>query len=433
MRTLGVAVAFALAITACGASDTAETTTTVTAPPTTTSTGAETTTTTTMPPVPTTLSQVVRAPSQPDTYKFLVVVDAVVSEPGATDVDVTLTSEGEYVNESLHYVDEGWAGGFLFSDAEYVVIDDEGWERSSSKPWVEMDALGRIGVATSLPLTDRPRNRLYSELSEREWVVEERGSYTVRHYAWDVEDPDDLKDWFGIWMSDLEGSTATEIDVWIDVDTEALIGAEVRLSGNEALMPGFAEDGATIDLVMSMEFSFLGADLAQIEEPDTTNSAPEGQFLFERDQFGFRILLPIDWDVLPGDETFEGFAIALNATPDSVIDQWVYVTVEDLTGTAGLRVDEYADVNVDFAGFDAEDWETYVSEATTVGEFPAWLTQTDFTGGVVPYTVRMISVIDGNFGYVLEFYGYDGDFDRELADSIFETFEIYERDDSSNA
>lgn len=432
MRTLGVAVALALGLTACGASDTTETTTAaVAAPATTTSMAAQTTTT--VPPVPTTLSQVVRAPRPPDAYKFLTAIEAVISEPGATDVDVAVTTEGEYVNESLHFFDEGWAGGFQFADAEYIIIDNEGWERSSSKPWVALDTFERIGVLADLPLSDRPRNRLYAELSDRDWVVEERGAYTVRHYTWSVEDAGELTDWFGAWMSDLGGSTTTEIDVWVDAETDDLIGAKVHLSGSEDLMPGFTDAEAEIDMVLTMEFSFLHADLAQIEAPDTSNSAPEGQFLFERDQFGFRIFLPIDWDVLPGDETFEGYALALNATPDSTKDQWVYVTVEDLTGTAGLRVDEYADVNVDFAGFDAEDWETHVSEETSVGDIPAWLTETDFTGGNDTYTVRMISVINGNIGYVLEFYGFGADFDADLADLIFKTFEIYERDDSSSA
>jgi hypothetical protein len=433
-RLLGFLLGLSVFVAACGSSDIADSrVVAATLPP-------EPITTVspmkTLPPptASTTLSQVVRAPSPPETFHFVVSDHAVISEPGATNVEMSITVEGESVEERLAYSTESWFGGRLHNDTENVIIDDEAWERSSPKPWFELDGFERISVKSDLPLTDHPRDQLYSELSERDWQIEERGGVTVRHYSWEVEDPGELGDWFGTWMTGFDDAISAQIDVYIDAESNDLIGAEVSMSGGASFFSGFTEEGTTVDRVLSMEFTSIGADLAEIEPPNIlVSDTPEGFFLFEKDDFGFRLLLPLDWYVLTTDDGFESFAVPLTATPESALDQWVYVTVEDLTGTHGLRVEEYADLNIDSVGYDSDGWSTHVSEATSVGDLPAWLTETNFTSALDDYTVRMISIIDDNRGYILEFHGYNGDFDRAAAEEIFETFELYEPDASSSA
>ncbi len=413
---------------------------TTTAPPAPTSTSSVTTSTTVAPTTTTTLPATVSVPGAAEGFGYRIQYEATVREAGSTDINLVSVTEGVLVDETDRFNTTTWFGDQLVEQVEIVVVGSEGWSKADRKPWLELTAIDVVSVdeATVRPEDFAP---LYEILNDTEWTTSSHDGGTVRIYQLPTERAGELAGWLPDPISrDLAGVESYRGEVWLDVQSDYVVRFELEATGPESMLAsgGFTEQGAG-DLTLSLVYEFddvnapslVRAAPPEVEEHD----APDGYYSFESDQFGFRLNAPLDWTLFPA-ESFDGFEVPFSAAPPLEVpnDSLFTVSIEDLASSQGLRVEDYAELNLRFiTPFEGEVTEVRRSEPTELAGLPGWLTEADVEGPDESFTVRTITLIDGARGYSLEFYGWDGWFETDLvaAEVMFGSFELFDPTDSS--
>lgn len=435
-----VAIALALFLAACSGTASQTTTTTATSPPSTepapsTTTIAPTTTSTTT----TTLKPTVALPVHADAFGYRIEFDATVRQPGSTDIQYSSVAEGEIVGDTDSFTSKEFFGTQVVRDASYVVINNEGWVKEDRKPW---RALGPADVLSikSATITPTDFSGLYGMANTLPWEVEAFAGRSARVYEFPADRAGDLEAWLPDFISrDLVGVEEYSMKVWIDAESEYLLRVQLDASGPETMLAdGAITESGEGDLDLEIVYEFMDindSSMATPTAPDlSTPDAPDGFYVFESNEFGFRLNSPLEWTLFPA-ESFDGYEIPYAAAPsiDVPNDSYFSISIEDLSGSQGLRVDEYAELTLRFITPFNSEVTTLTSEAAEVVGLPGWLTVAEVDSPDEAFTVRTLTVIDGSLGYSLEFYSWDDWYEIDLEDAleIFESFELFDPGETS--
>jgi len=400
-------------------------------------------TTTTVAPTTTTLSRRVEAPDPADSFHYLIEFDALIKEPGTTDVQVEVSVEGDIIGDAERYSTLTLYGTTLVRE-EYLLIGDQAWVKEGRKPWQAYDAatrgeLDQQNAAAVLGDYDD----LYEGLSDLDWTIERSGGVEARRYELPTDRRLRLIDWFpNDLFQVLTAADDIAITVWIDKETNELLRILLDLAGGPDLLAeeGFDASefaaGTAVTMMVSVEFSQHGVSNAVIEAPSTGSQegVPDGYFLYEEPEYGFRLLLPLTWELLPG-ESYTGFAIPVFAVPsfDVLDDVLLSVSIEDLRAEPGLGVEVYAVDHVDLYAAGAP-YTVLVSEPYEVSGVPGWRVVADIQDQAAPYVLETIAVLVGTDGYAVDYAGYFGWYDgtEDVRAILLESFELWEPGDPAS-
>ena len=437
-----LAVAFALLAGACSASSSTTATTTPPEAPATTAAATATVVPSTLAPTPTTpttLSPTVALPAEADSFGYRIEFDAVVSERGSTDILYSSLIDGVIVADSDAFESREWFGPQLVREEAYVVIGNGGWVKEDRKPWRELDAIDVLGIKSST-VTPTDFAAVYDVVNELEWQVRPYDGGVARVYRLPSDRADDL----GVWLpdivsQDLFGVEEYELELWIDAESEYVVLMDLQARGPESMLSdGAITESGGGDLELAVVYEFFDINSTQTTAPSAPtivpSDAPDGFYLFEADEFGFSLNAPLDWTLFPP-ESFDGYEIPFAAAPsiDVPNDSYFSVAIEDLSDSQGLRVAEYAELNLRFiTPFDGE-VEIVTSEQVDFSGMPGWLTVANIAGPDESFTVRTVTVIDSSLGYSIEFYSWDDwyEVDIEAAQEMFDSFELFDPAGSS--
>lgn len=419
-----------VAVAACGGDASAPTSApTTTAVPVTSTTGPVATTTT--------LSRLVEAPATVDSFRYVIEVGALVREPGLTDIDFEVTVEGNIVGDREQYSVLTRYGVTVFEE-QFVLIGDEAWIKEGRKPWRVYDPVleGELDEPSAASVLG-DYDDLYDGLSELDWLIETIDGRRARRYALPTDRRLRLIDWLpNDLFAVVTSADDLAIDVWIDAATNDLLRVAMDMKGGPDLLategfdPDEFADGTDVTMTVKLEFSEHGSDRIVVREPllVVADGVPEGFFVYEEPDFGYRLLLPLDWELLPS-ESYPGFDIPLLTLPPFDVPEDVVLTlsVEDLRSEPGLRAEDYALIHVEvYAG--RADYEIRISERTDVDGIPGWRVVADVAEADAPYTLESVVVLVGTDGYALDYVGYDGWYaeTEDVRNLIFESFEFWE-------
>jgi len=375
-RVISAAVGMLLAVSACSSPSGAEPTTTATpsttAPPTTeasttTSTTSTTTTTTT---TTTTLSPRVAAPPPADTYRWNLDQTARISAPGQIDEIMTMAVDAAVVGASSDIRLEAGVIGFSF-DLQIVAIGDESWVKEAGKPWRVND--GFWATDSDAELVDLPSavassslaelRALYLGLSELSFERVDYRGVDARRY----EVPDHLHVTALLAAGVLDNTDQSfvertaDLQVWLDVATDHLIGLEGSYAGSVELVTdsaGYSDDSlASVDVELSI--SEIDSPEISVVEPDVPDfDHPDGYLVLDEPQAGVQFLYPEDWLIIRDglDELIPGIDV-LVAIVSLETGSNINVIAEDASRLPGLTLEEYVDMSVEsyrLVGVDAD-------------------------------------------------------------------------------
>ena len=397
------------------------------------STAAPTPTTTT------TLSPTVALPAEAASFSYRIAFDAVVRERGSTDILFSSLIDGSIVADSDVFDSREWFGPQLVREEAYVVIGNSGWVKEDRKPWRELAAIDVLGIQSST-VTPSDFAGVYDVVNELEWQVRPHEGGAARVYQMPSDRADDLGFWLpDVVSQDLLAVEEYQLELWIDAETEYVVRMDLEARGPESMLSDGAvteSGGGDLELTVVYEFSDINAAQAAAPSAPTIvpSDAPDGFYLFEEEEFGFSLNAPLGWTLFPA-ESFDGYEIPFSAAPsiDVPNDSYFSVAIEDLSDSQGLRVAEYAELNLRFiTPFDG-DVELVTSEQIDFSGLPGWLIVANIEGPDESFTVRTVTLIDGSLGYSIEFYSWDGwyEVDIDTAQEMFDSFELFDPTGSS--
>jgi hypothetical protein len=279
MRRLILIMSLALLLAACSGSgsDTTTTAETTTLAPTTTTTVAPTTTTTTTttttvaPTTTATTTTTTEAPAEdlafepaagtpPDVFDSFVATMSITME--STDLNVEATAEGTWTTDAFQCTLSSGMGGLTFSESVIGTPQTLWYDQGSGYEESNLLDEGPQNIMSSCPT---------SPVFWTSFTTDELGNITGDETTYNGRDAykADLRDMMdalgGLGLSEFEGGDISEMTVWIDVETNAIIGLEAQIAMPAELLGGASGDSINLNMQFSLD---------QFNDPSLTIDLP---------------------------------------------------------------------------------------------------------------------------------------------------------------